>query len=101
MAKRFSNNPLVAAGGLNKIVVGGRLDSRGSDRILGFAVVAAKVVELAVVVRGVVVVVVSTGRNADPVRGANCAGLTFGGWRSERTIAGCLTSALVEVMKLV
>lgn len=35
-AKRFSNRPAVAAGGLNWIVVGARFDSRGSDKEAGF-----------------------------------------------------------------
>ena len=77
MAKRFSNRPEVAAGGLNRIAVGGRLDSRGSDRVRGLAVVV--IVVVVTILGAEVGVVVNTGRNAAPVRGANCAGLAFGG----------------------
>lgn len=91
MAKRFSNSPAVAAGGLNRIVVGGRFDSRGSEREDGLAVVVVVVKTLG----AAVVVVVSTGRNAEPVRGANCAGFAFGGCKSDRTTVGCLTVVVV------
>lgn len=92
MAKRFSNSPEVAAGGLNRIVLGGRLDSRGSDRGLTVVVVVVKVLG------AVVLVVVNTGRNEEPVREANCAGFAFGGCKSVRTTTGRRVVVVVVVV---
>lgn len=64
-AKRFSNRPAVAAGALNRMVVGARFDCRGSDN--GWTGLGVVVVVIAVEKVFLGAVVGTDGRKAGPV----------------------------------